>query len=216
MFSRVVIFKYNFNIIWQDENFLVIDKPPNILVHPSLDRNRPDLQSLIQSKFPKARLLHRLDFSTSGVLVFGFSKTAQELITQAQKFYFCMVEGQLSKQGLVKLYLKDKKAKVQSVHSGGKVAITEIKTVHFNKNYSLVRARLITGRRHQIRVSLAEYKCPIVGDSLYGGKPYDRLMLHAIAMILDGRLLLSSIPDSFKNEFPEFDFSSNSWFLPDN
>ena len=60
------------------------------------------MQSLIQTEFPEARLLHRLDFGTSGILVFGFSKTAQELLTQAEKFYFCMVEGQLSKQGLAK------------------------------------------------------------------------------------------------------------------
>jgi len=173
------------------------------------------LQSLIQTEFPEARLLHRLDFGTSGILVFGFSKTAQELLTQADKFYFCMVEGQLLKQGLVKFYLKDKRGKVQSVRSGGKVAITEVNTVHFNSIYSLVRARLITGRRHQIRVSLAEAKCPIVGDYLYGGRPYDRLMLHAAAMILDGRLLLSSIPNSFKKEFPGFDFSSHSCFLTD-
>lgn len=192
-----------------------MDKPSNILVHPSVDRSRPDIQSLIQAEFPKARLLHRLDFGTSGILVFGFSRIAQELLTQADKFYFCMVEGQLSKQGLIKLYLKDKKGKVQSVRSGGKVAITEINTLHCTSTHSLVRARLITGRRHQIRVSLAEHKCPIVGDTLYGGKPYNRLMLHAIAMILDGRILLSSIPDSFKKAFPEFDFSSNSWFFPD-
>ena len=61
-----------------------------------------------------------------------------------------MVEGQLSKQGLIKLYLKDKKGKVQSVRSGGKVAITEINTLHCTSNHGLVRARLITGRRHQI------------------------------------------------------------------
>ena len=173
------------------------------------------MQSLIQTEFPEARLLHRLDFGTSGILVFGLSQNAQELFTQAEKFYFCMVEGQLSKQGLVKLYLKDKRGKVQSVRSGGKVAITELNTVHFNLTYSLVRARLITGRRHQIRVSLAEDKCPIVGDYLYGGRAYDRLMLHAAAMILDGRLLLSSIPNSFKKEFPGFDFSSHSCFLTD-
>ena len=67
---------------------LVVDKPPKILVHPSVDRSRPDLQSLIQTEFPEARLLHRLDFGTSGILVFGFSKTAQNYLLKLINFIF--------------------------------------------------------------------------------------------------------------------------------
>tara|TARA_Y100001968_G_C19167802_1_gene624105 strand:+ start:95 stop:739 length:645 start_codon:yes stop_codon:yes gene_type:complete len=200
------------NIIWRDEDFLIVDKPHNVLVHPSVDRKRPDIQSQIQAEFPEARLLHRLDFGTSGILVFGFTKAAQQLFDQADKFYLCVIEGHLASQGRIKLYLKEKQRRMQAVRSGGKVAITEFNTLCKTPGYSLLKAQLITGRRHQIRVSLAENKCPIIGDSLYGGKCYERLMLHAAVVSLKGRAIFSSIPNLFKRKFPEFDFDSNWWF----
>tara|TARA_Y100000589_G_scaffold145247_1_gene138895 strand:- start:841 stop:1428 length:588 start_codon:yes stop_codon:yes gene_type:complete len=193
---------------------LIVDKPHNVLVHPSVDRNRPDIQTQIQFRFPKARLLHRLDFGTSGILVFGFTQEAQQYLKQADKFYLCMIEGHLVRQGQIKLYLKEKQRKMQVVRSGGKVAVTEFSTLCETPKYSLVKARLITGRRHQIRVSLAEYKCPIVGDSLYGGKCYERLMLHAVEINLKGRRIYSPVPNLLKIEFPEFDFGSYNWFSP--
>lgn len=192
----------------KDHNFLIIDKPANILVHPSVDKARADLQTLVQMQYPDARLLHRLDFLTSGVLVFGLSTVAESLFKQADKWYMLAVTGQILEPFTSKLYLKEKNRKVQSVNSGGKVAITHFEPLAHQSGVTLLKAKLVTGRRHQIRVSMFEKNTPILGDSVYGGSNFNRLMLHAYQINFNTLNIKSRIPDEFQKLFPRFNFDT--------
>lgn len=202
----------SYKILHQDADLLIIEKPAGMLVHPSVDTNRPDLQSLVQIEYPQARLLHRLDYLTSGVLVFGLSDAAQRLFKVCTKWYLLVIGGQNSGTFTSKLYLKEKGRQVQAVRSGGKTAITFFESLAQQSGLTLVKARLITGRRHQIRVAMACNQTPLIGDSTYGGISFERLMLHAVRIDFEHFSVQSAIPPQFLKLFPEFNFDTIAWF----
>lgn len=188
--------KMGLKIIYEDDLFLVIDKPYNLLT-VATDKEKEktsyvEVNKYIKQGNPKNKVfvLHRLDKDTSGVLVFCKNETVKnelqdkwnDIVTRRE--YYAVVEGNLTKkEGTLKSYLKESKTKmVYSTNKyEGKLAITEYRVIKENNKYSLVNINLLTGRKNQIRVHFKDIGHPLVGDKKYGSEidPILRLCLHA-------------------------------------
>lgn len=192
---------------WYEKGFLLaVEKPAGIPVHATFDPNRPNLEDLVrkQEKDPDLRLLHRLDRDTSGILLFckepSKNKDADIILADSEKTYLAVCIGiPKEKEFRVECFLKDGKGKVSSVRSGGKKAITDFTLLSYSKekNISLVAAKLVTGRRHQIRFHLSSIGTPILGDETYGDPSVKSLVPKPKRFLLHSYLL------KFKNEFEE-------------
>ena len=184
-------------ILYEDKDTLVVDKPAGLLtVRTETDKTRTAhyiLTDYVRKGCAKSRnrvfTVHRLDQWTSGVLVFAKSEDVK-LLLQAQwkdteKKYIAVVHGQLpQKEGIIASYLAEDKAFV--VYSTtdtrkGKWARTAYKVLKETRQFSLLEITLLTGRKNQIRVHLADKGHPVVGDRKYGKTEdgYKRLALHS-------------------------------------
>lgn len=187
-------------IRYEDDAILVVEKPERLLTIAS-DKVKDNtayhhLTAYLRKgdQFSKARvwIVHRLDRDTSGLMVFAKTEQAKRELQghwdEASKRYFAVVEGTpRAPKGTLKAYLnEDNPGKVYVTAPGGegRLAITHYKTVKSHAGRTLVEVTLETGRRHQIRVQLADAGCPIVGDDKYGAKtnPIRRVALHACAL----------------------------------
>lgn len=209
-------------LLYLDEDILVVDKPAGLLtVGTSTNRSKTvyyALTDFVRKGNPKSRnrifIVHRLDRDTSGLIVFAKTEDAkfdlQANWEKTQKKYLAVVYGQLKKkQGTITSYLAENKMfKVYSTNdpTKGKLAHTAYKVVKETTNASLLEITLLTGRKNQIRVHLADIGHPIIGDKKYG-KPddsYRRLALHANSLTFkhpaSGKMMAfeSSIPSDFR------------------
>ncbi|TGM57070.1 RluA family pseudouridine synthase [Leptospira adleri] len=167
----------NFRIFYQTDSFLFAEKPPGIPVHATKDSKRENFSDLlqIQLSLPFLRTVNRLDLDTSGLVFFckdpEKNKEADLILKSSVKIYLCIVVGILPEDNFTEIcYLKDGNKKVRKVFSGGDKAVTEFVVLKRNpkENFSVLLAKLHTGRRHQIRFHLSEKGYPIVGDRVYG------------------------------------------------
>ena len=171
--------KFSDLILYEDEHYLVINKPPGL---STLD-DRHDAKSVLnwsRRYWPQCQACHRLDKDTSGVLALAKDPEAyRHLSLQFQqravhKVYHAVVQGKHQFDGIkVELDLKaGRRGNVHIVPVGGKESVTLFHTLDIFKAHSLIRCEPITGRTHQIRVHLAHLKAPICGDLSYGGQPF--------------------------------------------
>lgn len=192
------------NIVYQDSDLAVINKPKGMVVHPAngnwegtlvnaLLYNIKDLSGI--NGVLRPGIVHRLDKDTSGLLVVAKNDFAHvELSKQisdktCKRKYLALLTGNLSENsGIIKNNIgRDPKNRLRFtvVESGGKYAETHYKVLKRFKDYCLVEFELKTGRTHQIRVHSKFLNHPIVGDDLYGGKSKfktDGQMLHAYCL----------------------------------
>jgi 23S rRNA pseudouridine1911/1915/1917 synthase len=197
--------------VYEDEDIIAVEKPaglPVIAPDGSRARSLYDIVTeRIRARNPKGRaaLVHRLDKDTSGIMIFAKQGRAKKLIMGSwdeivtERKYIALVEGEMpSGEGLLDSWLEeDAKGRVRSVAHGArggrgaKRAKTRWKVLEWGEAYSLLELSLETGRRHQIRVQLADIGHPVAGDERYGSRtdPLGRLCLHArsIALHLPGR-----------------------------
>lgn len=194
-------------IIYEDEIFLVMDKPANLFVHPLVyDEKNNCLSFLRQYKAEVLKvnsdkydrgLLYRLDFETSGVLVYVKNNSAYQYLRDnfrsiaKKKTYLCLVEGECKLKGSFTHYfsskdLKGKRVVVSDVGVGD-VGELSLKPLTYNPNThtTLMEVDLKTGLRHQIRAQLSHLGHPLRGDIFYGGLPAQRLYLHAFQYELE-------------------------------
>ncbi|ACJ28447.1 Pseudouridylate synthase [Shewanella piezotolerans WP3] len=176
-----------------DRDIIIINKPSGLLSNPGIaDYTHDCALSRIQQRFKDAILVHRLDCSTSGVMVFARNKKAESnLKTQfqdrkTQKTYITEVSGHLQNaQGVIELPITADKANPpkQQVSATGKVAITHFETLEVRANSTLLELKPVTGRTHQLRVHLLAIGNPILGDDFYAEQHIvdsaPRLKLHA-------------------------------------
>lgn len=190
-------------VLHEDDTFIALDKPSGIHNHPLLysdqntalnflgEHNRKIL-SVNESEYDRG-LLNRLDFETSGVLVFFKDEKLHLKVRQnfsqfvKRKEYLAVVKGRFQFEGQKESYLSSygpKGALIRAVDKSDPKA--QKVSAHFSlvdyhpeKDLSLVKVLLETGHRHQIRVQLQEFGHSIVGDNKYGGDEFSRLMLHA-------------------------------------
>jgi 23S rRNA pseudouridine1911/1915/1917 synthase len=193
--------KRRWTIIHEDEDVLVVTKPPGMLTSTGPREKRPTLlaevRAYVAEHAPRARvgLIHRLDRDAGGLLV--FSKSHRAYLSLKRQFfehtvdrhYLAVVHGTPKPPaGRIETRLAERAdGTVYSVKTaGGEKAITDYQVFKSAGGLSLVRLKLFTGRKHQIRVHLSERGHPIVGDPMYG-KPDDLppLRLVAVEMAFD-------------------------------
>lgn len=184
-------------LLYEDDDVLVVNKPCGLLtMGTERDKSRTAhsiLNDYVRKGNSKSRnrvyIVHRLDRETSGVLIFAKSEKAKLILQEQwkdnQKTYLTVVYGVLTpKEGMISSYLMENSA--YSVYSTpdstkGKLSQTVYKVLKESKGFSLLEIKLLTGRKHQIRVHLSEKGHPVVGDKRYGkaGDGYNCLALHA-------------------------------------
>lgn len=188
------------NVIFEDENVVVINKPAGVLTHAKGGlMDEFTVADFVRSKivadddFIKSNrpgIVHRLDRATSGILIAAKNPEAARLLTRqfasrkAKKTYFALVD-KAPKLPAARIDLPiARNPKLPSqfrIDAKGKSAITDYKTLDvFTDNSALLELKPLTGRTHQLRVHLAHISAPIVGDAVYGlAKTGDRMFLHA-------------------------------------
>ncbi|MDD4972865.1 MAG: RNA pseudouridine synthase [Bacteriovorax sp.] len=190
------------DIIFDDENFLVMNKPANLFVHPLVYDEKNNCLSFLRvnkaaclavnTKNYDRGLLYRLDFETSGVLVYVKNEEAYQYLREhfktiaKKKTYLCVVEGECRLNGNFTHYFSSKEIKGKRVivsdnESKGERGELSLRPLHYDSRTSttLMEVDLKSGLRHQIRAQLAHMGFPLRGDLFYGGKAGRRLYLHA-------------------------------------
>ena len=210
--------KHDLNIIYEDEDLIVINKPAGLLTIATAKEKEYTLYHFVmeyikeKDKHNKVFIIHRLDKETSGIVVFAKNQKAKNMFQNTWeknvifRGYYAIVEGTLNeKEGTIKSYLtENSEYMVYSTNNKkeGKLAITKYKVLKENKNYSLLDINILTGRKNQIRVHLMENGNVIVGDKKYGSSinPINRMALHAYKLeLIDPR---NSKKISFKTPMP--------------
>ena len=188
-------------IIYEDEDLLVVEKPAKLL---SVATNKLEQNTLHgkcvdylkqQDNKSWCYIVHRLDKETSGIMLLSKNKQSKDYLQeqfaqrQVYRIYHAMVEGQPPEQsGTVEQYLMEDKhlniRRVKAKHKDGKIAITHWEVIQQNEETSLIRVMIETGRRHQIRMAMKELGCPIIGDKLHEAEtnPFGRICLHATSL----------------------------------
>jgi len=163
-------------VLFQNETILAMNKPAGLLSVPDrYKEDKPSLAQFVLHDFPTARPLHRLDFETSGVVLFcllpdafGWYSEQFEHRTISKK-YMAIAEGRcLENEGLIDAPLFTQSIGKVIIAKRGKTSQTRWTLLERFQHHSLVEANPLTGRTHQIRVHLASIGHPIVGDLLYG------------------------------------------------
>jgi 23S rRNA pseudouridine1911/1915/1917 synthase len=187
------------NILYEDDDLLVIDKPAGLTIHPAPGYPGHTLVNAVLSHVPdlpetddqlRPGIVHRLDKDASGVMVVAKNSQAQlNLIDQFKarsvvKAYLVLVRGQLTPEdGVIEAPIgrDPRNRKRMAVVAEGREARTNYHVIKRTGDYTLLEVRPETGRTHQIRVHLAAIGYPVVGDKIYGVKSarVPRLFLHA-------------------------------------
>ena len=183
-------------VLFENDDFLVIDKPAGLLVHPTarsqgetvahwLVATRPAVKGIGEDPM-RPGLVHRLDKDTSGLLILAKTgKTFQALKAlfqgkRIQKTYLALVYGHISpSQGVIEAPLTRRsgelKRRIAKVKEKSREAVTEYRVLKRYRDYDWVEISPKTGRTHQIRVHLAHLGHPVIGDPLYAYRPHKRL-----------------------------------------
>ena len=173
------------NIVYEDNDIIVINKPKDLVVHPGAGNpNGTVLNALLYhyppiAEVPRAGIVHRLDKDTTGLMVVAKTIPAQtKLVRDLQKRkitreYEAVASGIMTKGGTVDQPMARHATKrtLMAVHPMGKPAVTHYRIMENYRNYTRLRLRLETGRTHQIRVHMAHIAHPLLGDQTYGGRP---------------------------------------------
>ncbi len=215
--------KKKMDILYEDKELLVVNKPAGLLTiateKEKIHTLYHEAREYVKKQNPKNKIfiVHRLDKDTSGIVI--FSKN-EKLKKDLQKYwnevaivreYLAIVEGKVSnKKETLKSFLKESKThQVFSTNNDGVLAITHYETLARNKNYSLLKIRIDTGRKNQIRVQLSEIGHSIVGDKKYGAlkNPLGRLGLHASCVCLKIKnksyVIRAKTPKEFQKMFAQ-------------
>jgi len=212
------------DIVYEDGDILVVNKPAGMVVHPAYGHRSGTLVNAVLAHCPdlagvggelRPGIVHRLDKDTSGLIVVAKHDAAlRDLQAQfkgreVRKVYLALVEGHVSPPtGLVDAPIgRDPRArkKMAVVTKGGREAQTEYRVLETYDEHTLVEARPLTGRTHQIRIHMAFIGHPIVGDPIYGYRKQrlkaPRLFLHAARLAF--RLPGSDEEREFEAPLPE-------------
>jgi 23S rRNA pseudouridine1911/1915/1917 synthase len=184
------------DIIYEDDDIIVINKPAGLLSIATDNEKEMTAYSLVSSylknrnKNSKVFIIHRIDKDTSGVLMLSKKESIKDIFQDNWndivkiRGYIAVVEGKITKDGTVKSWLKETKTNLvysSNREGDGKEAITNYHVIKSNDNYSLLEVDIKTGRKNQIRVHMKDINHSIIGDKKYGSTidPLKRLGLHA-------------------------------------
>lgn len=213
------------DIVYEDKDIVVINKGPNMVVHPAYGNYSGTLVNALLHHIKdlstingviRPGIVHRLDKDTSGIIVVAKNNPSHLALAEMfkektlEKTYVCIVKGILKeKEGRIETLIgrdsRDRK-KMAVVRENGRIAISNYKVLDESKNHSLVEVKIKTGRTHQIRVHMKSLNHPILGDATYGS-PSDkakRQMLHAYSLKFNHPIdnhemkIMAPLPEDFK------------------
>lgn len=211
-------------VLYEDADVVVIDKPAGIVVHPAPGHSEHTLVNALLARYPNLNcgdafrpgIVHRLDKDTSGIMVVALNAEAREwLISQfksgmVHKVYLALVVGRVELEGSIEgaIGRHPIHRKRMALTSTGKPACTNFTPLESLGAFTLVEARPVTGRTHQLRVHFASIGHPIAGDRTYGGRAashslepvLQRQFLHATSLSL--RLPHSEAERRFTSPLP--------------
>lgn len=171
--------KFNELIIHEDDNLIVINKPPFIASLDEREGGEVNILRLAKRYYADAQICHRLDKDTSGVLLIAKNPETYRLVSiefekrRVNKIYHAIIQGTHTFENLkVDLPILNQGNRNVSIdRANGKPAETIFNSIRYFKHFTLVECKPITGRMHQIRIHLATQHAAIVGDAMYRGKP---------------------------------------------
>jgi 23S rRNA pseudouridine1911/1915/1917 synthase len=213
------------DIVFENQDLLVINKPAGMVVHPSAGHSSGTLVHAVLAHVPQIEgvggeirpgVVHRLDKDTSGLILIAKNERAhrwlqnQFRLRKVGKIYLALVDGHPpTPTGRIEAPIGrdpvDRKKMAVLPVGKGREAISEYRTLQNFKNHTLIEVHLLTGRTHQVRLHMAFLNCPLVGDKIYGYRhsslPIERHFLHAahLTILLPGE----QEPRSFTAELPE-------------
>jgi 23S rRNA pseudouridine1911/1915/1917 synthase len=223
--STLIPEKIPLDIVFENEDILVVNKSAGMVVHPGAGHAVGTLVHAVLAHVPNIEgiggvqrpgIVHRLDKDTSGIIVLAKNDRAHQWLQdqfrdrQVQKTYLALVDGlPPTPKGRIEAAIgrdtsQRKKMAVTPPHKG-REAISEYKTLENFDHHALLEVKILTGRTHQIRVHMAFIECPISGDRIYGRRhstiPAKRHFLHAheLKIIIPGE----ATPRSFTAPLPE-------------
>ena len=205
-----------------------VNKPDHLLTIATKDEKFNTIYHKVyeyekkKNKNNKIFIVHRLDKDTSGIVLFAKSQKLKESLqanwnTLAKKReYIAIVEGKLENdKGRIKEYLTETKSllTIKTSEAKGKLAITDYEVLRKEKNFSVLKINIKTGRKNQIRVAMQGINHPIIGDKKYGSKknPLRRICLHASRLVITNPLTNQDMEFNAKypQEFKIFNEKSN-------
>jgi 23S rRNA pseudouridine1911/1915/1917 synthase len=214
------------DILYEDANVLVVNKPQGMVVHPGCGNHSGTLVNALlyhcrelatgfTGESLRPGIVHRLDKDTSGVLIAAKNPEALEMLAgqfrshKTRKTYLALVRGRPEPAAgvidtLIRRHPRDRKRFAAS-RRAGKKAVTRYRVLRSFDGFSLVLLRPLTGRTHQLRVHMRHIGCPVLGDSLYGRKEGLSLMLHAHRLVItlpgesSPRIFRAKLPERFKD-----------------
>jgi len=195
--SELVPLEMPLNIVYEDDDLVVVDKPAGLTVHPAPGHARDTLVNALLARYsglpgelPRPGLVHRLDKDTSGLLVVAKNPRAHDFMSRqfkerkVVKRYLTLVKGRVTPEEgtiIAPIARHPRQRQRMAIVREGREATTRYRVVQHLKGYTLVEAMPETGRTHQIRVHFASRGHPVAGDPIYGVKvPFlSRQFLHA-------------------------------------
>ena len=176
--------KINFSVKDETNEYIIVEKSPNLIMHPGAGNEQGTLANGLLFRFPelaklpRSGIVHRLDKDTSGlVLVAKTNEFRNHIVSEFQnrnvkKFYYALIKGNIVGQTIInEPILRDRRNRLRmTVDRSGREAISIVKNIETFHSYSLVEVEILTGRTHQIRVHMDFHKTPIVGDKVYGSR----------------------------------------------
>lgn len=183
------------DVIYEDEDLLIVNKPPFMVVHPTRSHQEGTLANAVTYYFRErgenyiVRLVNRIDRDTSGLVMIAKSQFAHQAMAKqmddnvVEKYYIAVVEGLMEGKGTIDAPIDrpDATALKREVLEEGYHAVTHYESLKSGNNMSSLLIKLETGKTHQIRVHMSHIGHPIIGDHLYGKESPDinRQALHA-------------------------------------
>lgn len=211
------------NIIYEDDEILVVDKPKGMVVHPAPGNYSGTLVNSLMFHVDKLSsingvirpgIVHRIDKDTSGLLVIAKTDNAHHFLSNLLKehdikrIYYAIVHGKITKSGTIdKPIARNPRDRLKmAIVKDGRNAITHYTPLQqFGNDYTLVKIELETGRTHQIRIHMKSIGHPVLGDPLYGVKKekikHQGQLLHAKELTLVHPKSKKSM--TFTSELPE-------------
>ncbi|SHI60442.1 RluA family pseudouridine synthase [Lutispora thermophila] len=218
----------NINVVYEDENIIVVDKPAGLLSHPQSSKDNDTLIHRIQLHIQSTSgptlsptfspsLCNRLDRNTAGLVIAAKNYKSLKLVNEMirdrriKKLYLCVVKGSTDSKGEISGFLKkDEKSRKALIEDGGRESVTYYVKMDDNGQYSLLLVELVTGRFHQIRAHLSGIGHPIIGDVKYGDKKINDYFKNKYC--LDHQLLLAYMI-KVEDASNELDYLSNmTWY----
>lgn len=215
------VFKPQLDLVYEDENLLLVNKRPGLVVHPDETERVNTLITYIQAYLYEKKewnpyiehsfspaLCNRIDRNTGGIVIAAKNAETLRILNEKirereiEKYYLCIILGAMEPpSGRLEDYLlKDEVKKQVSVHRhpipGGKTAITDYRTLAKNGDLSLMECQLHTGRTHQIRAQFAAAGHPLLGDGKYGRERVNRQYGRSYQALYSYKLSFSFCSDS--------------------